>query len=121
MTEYYDKEMERLERMQKDLHDRYNEEQLVVDKHDYERVVNSELKIAPKGGENWLHYVERLKIHQDIAQERNWKTHVSNGKKVWYTHKKPADSCFMCDDITFISTTVKVIELMASQYPNNSF
>ncbi len=121
MNEYYDKEMERLERMQRDLHDRYNEEQLVVDKHDYQRVVQSTLKWSPNTGEAWMQYVERMKIHKDISQEKNWKTHVANGKKVWYTHKAIGVDCFMCEDITFISTLIQVIELMANQYPKNIF
>ncbi len=120
-NEAYNKEMEQLERMQKNLHDRYNQEQLVVDKHDYERIVNSTLKMSPNTGESWLHFVERVKIHKDIAQEKNWKTHVSNGKKVWYTHKAIGTDCFMCEDITFISTLIQVIELMANQYPKNQF
>ncbi len=34
MTEYYDKELERLEKLQKELHDRYNSEEVSVDKNE---------------------------------------------------------------------------------------
>ncbi len=120
MTEYYDKEMERLEKMQKDLHDRHNSEPLEVDPSDYQRIVNAKTKLAPIGGEKWLEYVQRIKIYQKIAFDKNWKTHVDNPFKTWHTHKNPM-GCFMCEDTAFIAVLIQVLECMASVYPKEHY
>lgn len=120
MTEYYDKEMEKLEKLQKELHDRYNSEPLSVDKNDYQKIVNAKIKIAPIGGENWIQYIERIKIYQKIAFDKNWSTHVDNPYKVWHTHKNPM-GCFMCEDTAFISVLIQVLECMAENHPKDKF
>ena len=47
----------------------------------------------------------RLRQIYSIAYRKNWETHVDNGRKTWYTHKRP--SCFMCEDQQFISVIVQ--------------
>ncbi len=120
MTEYYDKEMEKLEKLQKDLHDRYNSEPLSVDKNDYQKIVNAKIKIAPIGGELWLQYIERVKIYAKIAFDKNWTTHVDNPYKVWHTHKNPM-GCFMCEDTAFITVLIQVLECMAEKHSKDKF
>ncbi len=119
-SEYYTKELERLELQQKDLHDRYSSKEIKVDRHDYSRIVNANIKIAPKSGEKLKNYIEKVKVHQEISQEVNWKTHVDNPYKVWHTHKLPM-GCFMCKDTEFISVLVQVLELIDKSNPNISF
>jgi len=120
MTEYYDKEMEKLEKIQKGLVDRHNSEPLAVDINDYQKIINAKTKLAPIMGENWIKYVDRIKIYQEIARDLNWNTHVDNPYKTWHTHKNPA-GCFMCNDTAMISVLVKVLECMASIYPDDKF
>jgi len=120
MNEWYDKELERIELMQKDLHDRHNSEPIAVDKNQYKRIINAKIKIAPITGESWIKYVERIKVYQEIAKDLNWNTHVDNPYKEWHTHKNPA-GCFMCNDIAMISVLVQVLECMAAQHPEDQF
>ncbi len=120
MTEYYDKEMERLEKMQKGLHDRYNSEQLDVDPTNYKRIINAKVKLAPIGGEKWIQYIERIKIYQKIAFDKNWGTHVDNTYKEWHTHKNPM-GCFMCEDQAFIAVLIQVLECMAENHSKDKF
>ncbi len=120
MTEYYDKEMEKLEKLQKQLHDRYNSEEVEVDKNEYRRIINAKIKLAPIGGEKWMQYIDRIKIYQKIALDKNWNTHVDNTYKVWHTHKNPM-GCFMCEDTAFIAVLIQVLECMAEHYPKDKF
>ncbi len=127
MTEYFDKEMEKLEveqRKLRDIQDERDRYSTLQDNkfaiQDFKDVVNSKLDYAPKDGVKWLDYVTELKIHAKLAAEKNWKTHVDNPYKVWHTHVLPL-GCFMCSDTEMISLLVRVIALMASQYPDNRF
>ncbi len=113
---FFDKEMEKLEKQQKRLRqeqedntrDRHNTIAQQSSIHDYKRIINASLQIAPHTGESLSHYIEKLKIHQEISYIKNWETHVDNGRKTWHTHKMP--SCFMCEDQIFISTLIQVLQ-----------
>ncbi len=120
MTEYYDKELEKLEKLQKELHDRYNSEPVEADETHYMKIVNAKTKLAPIGGEKWLEYVVRMKIYQKIAFDLNWSTHVDNPYKVWHTHKNPV-GCFMCQDSAMIAVLIQVMECMANDHPEGKF
>jgi len=121
MNEYYNKEMEKLEKMQKELHDRYSSEELEVDVNDYEHIINAKINISPKSSETGLDYVKKVRVYQEIARTKNWNTHVDNHKKVWYTHRMPGLMCFMCEDMEFIKVLIDVIEIMANKHPNDRF
>ncbi len=94
---YYDREMEKLERQQEILRkqqednsrDRVNTIAQPSDKHDYMRIVNADIQLAPKTGEKLKDYIKKVKIFQDISYVKNWEIHVDNGRKTWYTHKRP--------------------------------
>ncbi len=124
---YYDKEMEKLEKQQADLRkqqedntrDRINTISQQSDKHDYMRIVNADLQLAPKTGEKLKDYCKKLKIFQDISYVKNWETHVDNGRKTWYTHKRP--SCFMCEDQQFISVIIQALQVIAKQNSSIKF
>ncbi len=127
MNEYYDKEMEKLERQQRELKkrkdednfDRYNE----VSKfqvEDFSGIVESKVKFSPQEGGLWVEYATQVKTYAEINSEINWKTHVDNDKKIWYTHKLPL-GCFMCNDTKLITVLVRVIGLMASRHPQDRF
>ncbi len=120
MSEEYLKELRQLELQEKDLRDRYSTLDKPVDKANYKRIVNAQIKIAPITGEKLKDYVMRLKIYQEIAKDKNYNTHVDNPYKIWRTHKIPL-GCFMCEDIQFIGVTIQVLELLSISYPNHKF
>ncbi len=107
------------ERADADWRDRYNTTEKQESEHYYKKIVNAKLKIAPISGEKIHDYIKRLKIYQTIAHDKNWETHVDNGKRTWYTHRKPA--CFMCEDVIFITVTIQIIELLADANPDFVF
>ncbi len=124
---YYDREMEKLERQQEILRkqqedntrDRINTIAKPSDKHDYMRIVNADIQLAPKTGEKLKDYIKKVKIFQDISYVKNWEIHVDNGRKTWYTHKRP--SCFMCEDQQFIAVIIQSLQVINKQYPNIKF
>ncbi len=127
MIPYYDKELVELEEEQRilreraeaNIQDRINTITQPSNRHDYMRIVNADIQIAPKTGEKLKDYIQRIKIFQDIAYRKNWETHVDNGRKTWYTHKRP--SCFMCEDQQFISVIVQSLQVIAKQNPQLKF
>ncbi len=127
MIPYHDKELVKLEEEQRilreradqNIQDRINTITQPSDRHDYMRIVNADIQIAPKTGEKLKDYIQRIKIFQDIAYRKNWETHVDNGRKTWYTHKRP--SCFMCEDQQFISVIVQSLQVLAKQNPSLGF
>jgi len=101
MSEYIDK----------DTMDRYNTLEANQDKNQYKKIINAKIALAPSTGETLEQYIQRIKIYQKIARDKNWNTHVDNPYKTWHTHKNPM-GCFMCDDTQFISVLVQVLECM---------
>ncbi len=126
-NEYFDKEMLKLEKQQAELRqqqedntrDRVNTITQQSNKHDYMRIVNADLQLAPKSGENLKDYIKKIKIFSDISYVKNWETHVDNGRKTWYTHKRP--SCFMCEDQQFKSVLIQVLQVISKQNPKITF
>ncbi len=112
MSEEYLRQLRQLELQEKNLQDRYSTEEKVADVNDYKRIVNSQLKISPETGEKLTHYIERIKIYQELSHEKNWATHVDNPYKVWHTHKRP--DCFMCEDQKFIRVLISVLQVISS-------
>ncbi len=127
MIPYHDKELVALEeeqrllneRQEANIRDRINTITQPSDRHDFMRIVNADIQIAPKTGEKLKDYIQRIKIFQDISYRKNWETHVDNGRKTWYTHKRP--SCFMCEDQQFISVIVQSLQVINKQNPNLKF
>ncbi len=103
----------RLERQGKMAYDRYNTVEEQKDINQYKRIVNAKIPIAPKSGETLEQFIQKIKIHQDIQSEKNWRTHVDNATKTWYTHSKSPLGCFMCEDTQFIGVLVQVLEYIA--------
>ncbi len=124
---YYDNEMAKLEKQQAELRqqqedntrDRINTITKPSSKHDYMRIVNADLQLAPKSGEKLKDYIKKLIIFHDISYQKNWETHVDNGRKTWYTHRRP--SCFMCEDQIFITTIIQSLQVINKQNPNITF
>ncbi len=131
-SEFYDEldkhNLEKLENEQRELRkraeadwrDRYNTEEKQESEHYYKKIVNARIKIAPISGENVNDYIKRLKIYQRISHDKNWETHVDNGKRTWYTHKLPI-GCFMCEDTQFINVCIQVLQILADGNPKYSF
>ncbi len=120
MSKEYLEEMRKLELQEKQLRDRYSTEEKPLDPHDFKRIVGSSIKLSPETGEKLEHYIERLKIYQEISHTKNWATHVDNPYKVWRTHKIPL-GCFMCEDQQFIRVLIQVLEVLLSAYPKYTF
>ncbi len=100
--------------------DRYNTIDENEDPQNYQRIVNSKIKLAPSDAESLETYLTRIKIYQNIARETNWNTHVDNPYKTWHTHKNPM-GCFMCQDTQFIQVLIQVLQLINDQHPSIHF
>ncbi len=100
--------------------DRYNTVKPPEDENQYRKILNAQLSIAPTSVETLEQYIQKIKIHQKIARDRNWNTHVDNPFKTWHQHKNPA-GCFMCNDIEFIAVLVQVLELIQDNYSSITF
>ncbi len=108
------------ERHTQGLRDKYNTIREQPDINDYKTIINANIDYAPMKHENYLDYLQRLKIYAKISNEKNFMTHVTPPKgKQWYTHRSP--SCFMCEDQNLISALVRVIGYLATKYPKDTF
>ncbi len=131
-SEYYTdmdkRNLERLEQEQLELRNRANAEwrdrwstvEGTDQKHFYKKIVNAKIKIAPISNEKITDYIQRLEIYQTISHDKNWETHVDNGKRKWHTHSLPL-GCFMCEDQQFIGVTISVLHILADEYPDFRF
>ncbi len=108
------------ERADAEWRDRYNTTEKQESEHYYKKIVNAKIKIAPISGEKIKDYIKRLKIYQTIAHDKNWETHVDNGKRTWHTHMLPL-GCFMCEDTQFISVIIQVLEILSDDNPKFTF
>ncbi len=120
MSKEYLKEMRKLELQEKQLRDRYNTEEKPLDKHNYKKILNADIQLAPRTGEKIKDYITKIKIFQEIARKKNWETHVDNPYKTWHTHKMPV-GCFMCEDLQFINVLIQVIQLIQDGHPDHQF
>ncbi len=131
MSEEYIRQMRKLEQMeeeQRKLHseknqknqDQYNTLDPMYDYTDYKRIVNTSLEYAPKEGQTWNDYYHEIIIHARIQAKVNRNIHIFGKNGHWHTHVDPR-GCFMCEDVKLISMLVKIIGLMANQYPKNQF
>ena len=121
---FYESEMERLERQQKNMHDQYNQENMEFNAHEYVRKIRqgSMLKYGASNGEKLKDYLPRLSVHIDLAAEKNINTHVkNNGRGCWFTHSdKFGVGCFMCEDVNLISYLASIITYFSNKYPNET-
>ncbi len=121
---FYESEMERLERQQKDLRDNYNQENLEFNEYEYVRKLRSGsmLKYGLASGEKLTKYYPRLRAHIDIAAEKNIHTHVkNNGRGCWFTHKdKFGVGCFMCEDLNLIHYLASIVGYFTNKYPDET-
>lgn len=121
---FFQKEMERIERQQKNLHDQYNQENREFNLDEYVRRLRqgSMLKFGLASGEKISNYYERLRIHVDNAAEKNTKTHVwNNGRGCWFTHTdKFGVGCFMCEDLNLIHYLTSIVGYFAKKYPDET-
>ncbi len=103
-----------------DWRDRYNTTSKQESEHYYKKIVNAKIKIAPISGESIKDYIKRLQIYQTISHDKNWETHVDNGKRTWHTHTLPL-GCFMCEDTQFISVNIQVMQILSDANPGFRF
>ncbi len=131
-SDYYNvmdkRNLEKLEIEQKELRERANAEwrdrwstvEGTSQKHFYKKIVNAKIKIAPTSNEKLTDYIQRLEIYQTISHDKNWETHVDNGKRTWHTHSLPL-GCFMCEDQQFISVAISILHILSDAYPDYVF
>ncbi len=116
----FSKEMERLERQQNELRDRWNTESKSQDENEYKRIINinSTLDYAIRKAETLSKYMVRLEDHIARANKTNWRVHVIIGSKgkPWYTHKNP-NGCFMCEDTNMLNYLKNLLIAIAIQHP----
>ncbi len=113
--------MEKLERQQRELRDRYSTEQLSLNEAEFKQVINatSTLDYAIRKGETLEQYVTRLEIYVKLAHKKNWKVHVLIGSKgkPWYQHSN-SNGCFMCEDTNLIHYMLNIIRYTADKQPS---
>ncbi len=119
MSEEYLRQMRALELQEKDLTSQYTDLEK-IEINDYKKVINANITYAPHKGETWKNFSIRIKIFTDLASEKSRKTHIDGPRKAWYTHRNPL-GCFMCEDMNLISLMSRVIDEMASKYPDNTY
>ncbi len=117
---YFQREARRIESLRAHIRDNYNTLDEQSSEHDYKRVVNSNNDYSPHNNETYLQFHARVSIYARLSRDKNTKTHITNGKKVWYTHRNPM-GCFMCEDSNLIQLLVDVIGYIASETPDKSF
>ncbi len=100
--------------------DRYNTLEESEDKFSYRKIVNAQIDLAPTSDEKLEQYLQRIKIYEKIARDKNWNTHVDNPYKTWHQHKNPM-GCFMCQDTQFIRVLVQVLQVINELYPTIRF
>ncbi len=120
VTIAFNKEMEALERQQRNLRDQYNTLEKNRDLDDYKRIINASdtADYALKKGQQLKSWTDRLDVHVEKANALNWKIHVIIGShgKPFYSHKNP-NGCFMCDDANLIKYLLSVLQHIANKYP----
>ncbi len=131
MSEEYIREMRKLELEEADQRKRHTQEILsqqdqynTLDPQynytDYKRIIGTSLEFAPIKDQTWLDYYQEIKIHAKNAAKLNRNCHIFARGGAWHTHVDPR-GCWMCSDNIMISMLVKIIGLMANQYPKNLF
>ncbi len=117
---YFQREARRISDLENHIRDNYNTLTEQSSEHDFKRVVNANIDYAPHNNETFTQYHARVSIYARIARDKNSKTHILNGKKIWYTHRNPM-GCFMCEDSNLIQMLVDVIGYIASETPDKHF
>lgn len=120
---YYKREMDKLERQQNDIQDKYNtldeNAKYNIDMHT-KRITDSNLEYAPEKGESLLSYSAKVQAYAKIAAKNNIKSHIDGPKGPWYTHYG-MPQCFMCDDMNLISVLIRVLQDLSQKYPDTTF
>ncbi len=119
MSEWYLKELRRIEAQKNNLNDKYSTLEKITNRNDIENLINSSIKYTPRHGQTWSSYASELSTHIHYADEKNTKTHIE-GKTQWYTHRSPL-GCFMCEDIAMRHVMHRIIIEMAKKYPKEVF
>lgn len=116
------KEIEKREAQFRPDADRYNTNEVREEETLYHKILNADLRIAPKKGQTYEAYLIELKIHIENARRKNYQVHVIKGirGRPWYTHTR-GDGCFMCEDINLISVMYQTMALMAQKNPKKIF
>ncbi len=100
--------------------DKYNTLDPQISYTMYHEIINSSLDYSPNEGQTWGAYAIEAVIYAKQGQKTNRNSHINGKNGYWHTHVDPR-GCFMCDDNNMISMLVRVIGLMSSKYPKNTF
>lgn len=124
-SEFYDREMEKLEKEQaklrnQQIRDQYNALNNDYSPDDYEKILHADLNFTPKKGESYISYATKAEVYRDTNAKRNIQTHINGPKGAWYTHRNPA-GCFACEDTNLIHILVQTLMLIAQRHPEDTF
>ncbi len=102
--------------------DKYNTTEIPEDENLYKRILNADLKIAPKSGQTLENYLIELKVHIENSARKNIQIHITKGVRgrPWYTHLR-GDGCFMCEDMNMIHTLYSTLQLIQEINPKLTF
>jgi len=121
---FFNKEMERIEKQQKDLHTNYTNENMEFNEYEYVRKLRNGamLRYGLSSGETMAKYYPRLRSYVDIGAEKNIRAHVkNNGRGCWFTHEdKFGVGCFMCEDLNLLHYLCSIIGYFSQKYPDET-
>ncbi len=118
---YFQREARRILETEKGIRDNYNTLTDQTDLSNIHHVLsNNDESRKPHPNETLAEYSARASWIQHTQEGINTKTHILNGKKIWYTHRAP-NGCFMCKDLEFIRILVDVLKYISIKYPKIKF
>ncbi len=116
---YFQKELEKIERQQRNLHDQYNSEENQRDLGLYAKDTFTNHDYSPHPNQTLASYLIELGIYVKTAQKKAEKMHITCKGGAWYTHRSPL-GCFMCEDTQLIYHLYGFIQYLAAKLPSNT-
>ncbi len=114
---YYQKELEKIEREQNNLRNKYYSDENQIELEKYTRIVSGNTRFNLTG-KTPSQALTELEIFARMATEKNHKTHVTNGKRPWHTHTNKM-GCFMCEDLEFIYFLKSLVYVICQYLPKD--
>ncbi len=118
-TDWYQKEMQRLDRAKKQLNDQYNGvENNSYNEQLYTKLINSKyIEYAPTADQLIGEWLLKADIYKKMGAKTSWERHVNGPKGAWYSHIKDPRGCFMCDDMRMINVFHTCLKHIAHTNP----
>ncbi len=120
-NKYYEDEIRKISNQRKGLRDQYNTLDNAYDETQIEKIIYKDLDYAPSPKQTWISYAETLNIYKKLCEKHNIQAHINSPKGAWYTHRNPAQTCWMCDDLNLLNVMYDTILYMAKKHPDTTF